>query len=141
LTEPTQLGNPFASRSARHETSLNIRNSWQDKKTPNKIRADIDNNDLQASFEVAAKIRDYVLLEATYIWEEKAPKVALALLELVSSVSDTIHANIPKIEQWENNNGKEQRTYSLVHCAKEISQNHTEFFLVNGLYLHLYTTI
>jgi hypothetical protein len=84
---------------------------------------------LQASFKVAAKIRDYVLLEATYLWEEKALKVALALLELVSYVSDTIHANIPKIEQWTNINEKERRMYSFVELAKEISHNHTDFFL------------
>jgi hypothetical protein len=104
LTEPTQLGQPFIPRSTRHRTSLNFRNSWQDKKAPQKIRADIDNIELQASFEVAAKIRDYVLLEAKYLWEEKASKVALALLELVSYMSDTIHTNIPKIKQWTNIN-------------------------------------
>jgi hypothetical protein len=109
LTEPTQLGYPFIPRSARHRTSLNIRNSWQDKKSPKKIRADIDDIELHASFEVAAKIRDYVLLEAKYLWEEKAPKVALALLELVSYASVTIHANIPKIEKWSNINEKERR--------------------------------
>jgi hypothetical protein len=97
-------------------------------KAPHNIRTDIDNIELQASFEVAAKIRDYVLLEAKYLWEEKAPKVALALLELVSYVSENIHANIPKIDQWANINEKEIRMYSLVHLAKEISQNHTDFF-------------
>jgi hypothetical protein len=118
LTEPTQLGQLFVPSSARHRTSLNIRNSWQDKKTPKKIRAGIDNIELQASFEVASKIRDCVLLEAIYLWEEKAPKVDLALLELVSCASDTIHAIIPKIEQWENINKKERIMYSLVHLAK-----------------------
>jgi hypothetical protein len=97
LTEPTQLGQPFIPHSARNRTSLNIRNSWQDKKAPQKIHPHIDNIELQASFEVAAKIRDYVLLGAKYLWEEKAPKVALALHELVSYVSDTIHASIPKL--------------------------------------------
>jgi hypothetical protein len=50
--------------------------------------------------------------------EEKAPKVALALVELVLYVSDTIHATILKIEQWENINEKERIMYSLVHLAK-----------------------
>jgi hypothetical protein len=92
------------------------------------MRADIDDIELHASFDVATKIRDCVLLEAKYLWEEKAPKVALALLELVSYVSDTIHANIPKSEKWSNINEKQRRMYSLVHLTKEISQNHTKFF-------------
>jgi hypothetical protein len=42
------------------------------------FRTKIDEIELQASFELSAKIRDYVLLEAKYLWEEKAPKFALA---------------------------------------------------------------
>jgi hypothetical protein len=59
-TEPTLLGQPFVPRSARHHTSLNIRKSWEHKKDPQMIRAKIDEIELRASFEVAAKIRDFV---------------------------------------------------------------------------------
>jgi hypothetical protein len=100
LTEPTLLGQPFFSCSARHHTSLNIRKSWEHKKAPQMLRVKIDEIELQASSEVTAKLRDYVLLEAKYLWEEKAPKFALALLEPVSYVSDTIHASIPSVERW-----------------------------------------
>jgi hypothetical protein len=108
LIEPPQLGHPFIPRSALHRTSLNMRNSWQKKKTP----TNINYIELQASFEVASKIRD----------------CALALLELVLYMSGTIHANTPKIEQWTNINEKERRIYTLVYLAKEISQNHTDVF-------------
>jgi hypothetical protein len=106
LTEPTLLGQPFFPRSARHHTSLNIRKAWEHKKAPQMCHAKIDEIDLQASFEVAAKTRDYVLLEAKYLWEEKSPTFALALLELVSYVSDTVHANIPSVDRWMNVNEK-----------------------------------
>jgi hypothetical protein len=56
-------------RSARHHISLNIQKAWEHKKAPHMLRAKIDEIELQASFEVAAKIRDYVLLEAKYLWE------------------------------------------------------------------------
>jgi hypothetical protein len=128
LTEPTLLGQPFVPRSARHHTSLNIRKTWEHKKAPQMLHAKIDEIELQASFEVATKIRDYVLLEAKYLWEEKAPKFALALLELVSYVSDTLHANIPSVERWMNVNETERRMYSLIHLAKELSQNQPDFF-------------
>jgi hypothetical protein len=133
LTELTQVGHSSIPRSACHRTSLNIRNSWQlaGQSSTNTIRADINNIELHAYFEVAAKIRDCVLLEAKYLWEENAPKVPLALIELVLYVSDTIHANIPSIERWSNINEKERGIYSLVHLAKEISQNHTDFFPEN----------
>jgi hypothetical protein len=63
------LDQSFVPRSYHHHTSLNIRKSWEDKKYPQVLRAKIDEIDLQASFEVAAKIRGYVLLEAKYLWE------------------------------------------------------------------------
>jgi hypothetical protein len=112
LTEPTLLGQPFVPRSVRHHTSLNIRKAWEHKKAPQMLRSKIDEIELQTSFEVAAKIRDYVLLEAKYLWEENAPKFSLALPELVSYVSDTIHAAIPSVERWTNVNEKERRMYS-----------------------------
>jgi hypothetical protein len=74
------LGQPFVPRSAHQHTSINIRKAWEHNKAPQMLRAKIDEIELQASFEVTAKIRDYVLLEAKYLWEEKAPKFALALL-------------------------------------------------------------
>jgi hypothetical protein len=129
LTKSTLLDQPFVPRSDRHHTSLNIRKAWVHKKAPQMLLAKINEIELQASFEVAAKIRDYVLLEAKYIWEEKAPQFALALLEIVSYVSDTIHTNIPSVERWTNVNEKERRMYSLVHLAKELIQNQPYFFL------------
>jgi hypothetical protein len=106
LAEPTLFGQPFVPRSACHHTSLNVRKAWEHKKAPQMLRAKIDEIELQASFEVAAKIRDCVLLEAKSLWEENSPKFALALIELVSYVSDTIHANIPSVERWTNENEK-----------------------------------
>jgi hypothetical protein len=101
LTEPTLLVQPYLPRSTRHHIYFNTRKFWEHKKAPQMLRIKINEIELQASFKVAAKIRgNYVLLEETYLWEEKAPKFALELLELVSYVSDTIHANIPNIESW-----------------------------------------
>jgi hypothetical protein len=70
LKEPNQLGQPFSPRIAHHHTSINIRKAWEHKKAPQMLRAKIDEIELQASFEVAAKFREYVLLEARNIWEE-----------------------------------------------------------------------
>jgi hypothetical protein len=71
LTEITLLGQPFVPRGARHHTSLKILKAWEYKKAPQMLHSKIDEIELQASFKIAAKIRDYVLLEAKYLWEEK----------------------------------------------------------------------
>jgi hypothetical protein len=75
-----------------------------------------------------ATLWHYVLLEANIYLGRKDPKFALALLELVSYVSNTIHANIPSVEHWMKVNETERRMYSLIHLSKELIQNQPGFF-------------